>query len=51
MLLWSKQVRLKYNFDMNVNSSVQILKFGKDRVFSEPNEEKIKILKDKPKWT
>jgi hypothetical protein len=30
---WSKQVRLKYKFQMNVNSSVKIIKPGKDKVF------------------
>lgn len=43
-VLWSKQVREMYNFDMNINSSVFILKPGKDKVFNEPNEEKIQIL-------
>jgi hypothetical protein len=44
-VLWSKQVREKYEFNMNVNSSVKLIKPNKDRVFSEPNEEKIKKLK------
>jgi hypothetical protein len=43
-VIWSKQVREKYNFNMNVNSSVKIIKSGKDRVFGEPNQEKITIL-------
>jgi len=42
---WSKEVRVKYDFNMNVNSSVQIMKRGKDRVFNEPNTDKINALK------
>lgn len=49
-VIWSKQVREIYDFNMNVNSCVQILKHSKDRVFSEPSEEKIKILNDRSKW-
>ena len=45
-VLWSKQIREKYNFNMNTNSSVFIIKGNKDRVFNEPNEDKIKILKE-----
>jgi hypothetical protein len=44
-VLWSKEVREKYPFDMNQNSSVRIMKWGKDRVFNEPNHDKIIILK------
>ena len=44
-VLWSKQVREKYEFNMNTNSSVFIIKGGKDRVFNEPNEHKIEALK------
>jgi len=43
-VLWSKQIREKYEFDMNPHSSVQIMKPDKDRVFDEPDERKIKIL-------
>jgi hypothetical protein len=43
---WSKQVRQKYDFTMNVNSEVKILKPNKERVFNEPNEELIKYLKN-----
>ena len=42
---WSKRVRSVYNFTMNQNSSVFILKSGKDRAFNEPNEELYKKLK------
>lgn len=38
---WSKLVREKYNFSMNINSSVKILKQNKDRVFNEPNGDKL----------
>jgi hypothetical protein len=41
---WSKIIREIIDFNINVNSSVKIMKPGKDRVFNEPNEEKIKIL-------
>jgi hypothetical protein len=44
-VLWSKQVREKYKFNMNTNSSVFIIKGGKDRVFNEPNNNKINVLK------
>lgn len=44
-VLWSKQVREVYYFDMNTNSSVYILKGGKDKVFNEPDDNKITILK------
>lgn len=47
---WSKRVRQKYDFQMNVNSSVHIMKPFKDKVFVEPNEEKIKILQNKDLW-
>jgi hypothetical protein len=43
-VLWSKQVRNKYEFNMNSYSTVQLIKLNKDKVFNEPNEEKIKIL-------
>ena len=43
-VLWSKQVREKYNFNINQNSSVKILKPNKDKVFLEPNDIKINIL-------
>jgi hypothetical protein len=43
-VLWSKQVREKYEFTMNTNSSVKIMKKNKDRVFDEPNQEKITKL-------
>ena len=44
-VLWSKQVREKYNFDMNINSSVLILKANKDKVFNELDNDKIEVLK------
>ena len=44
-VLWSKEVRNVHSFNMNSNSSVKIMKTGKDRVFNEPNEEKINKLK------
>lgn len=49
-VIWSSQVREKYIFDMNVNSAVKIIKANKDVVFSEPGENKIKILKDEKLW-
>lgn len=45
-VIWSMQVREKCIFDMNVNSTVKIMKPYKDRVFDEPNEITIKKLKD-----
>jgi hypothetical protein len=44
-VLWSKEVRNVHSFNMNSNSSVKIMKPSKDRVFNEPNEEKINKLK------
>jgi hypothetical protein len=44
-VIWSKQVRENYEFNMNPNSSVYIMKQGKDRVFNETNEEQNKILR------
>lgn len=49
-VLWSKQVRLKYDFNMNPNSSVQIIKPSKDKVFDETSNDKIEILNDKKLW-
>lgn len=43
---WSKQVRQKYDFSMNINSEVKILKPNKERAFSEPNEELVNYLKN-----
>jgi len=43
---WSKEVRLKYDFDMNTNSTVKLMKSGKDKVFNEPNEDKVTTLKN-----
>lgn len=37
-VIWSKLIREKYNFNINVNSTVALMKSGKDRVFSEPNQ-------------
>lgn len=45
-VLWSKQVREKYNFNMNKHSKVFIMKPNKDRAFSESDENKNKILKE-----
>lgn len=45
-IVWSFQVREKYQFSMNPFSTVKLIKPNKDRVFNEPNEEKIKILKE-----
>lgn len=45
-VLWSKQVREKYAFDMNTNSIVKIMKPNKDRVFDTPTSEQIKILNE-----
>lgn len=36
---WSKNVRQIYNFNMNPNSSVSIIKPGKDRAFEETDDE------------
>ena len=49
-VLWSKQVREKYSFNMNENSSVFIMKSGKDKVFNEPNKDKIQVLKEEKIW-
>lgn len=43
-VLWSKQVREKYDFNMNPNSKVKIMKPNKDRVFDEPTLDQIKTL-------
>jgi hypothetical protein len=45
-VLWSKQVREKYNFSMNKNSKVFIMKPNKDRAFDETDENKNKILRE-----
>lgn len=49
-VLWSKQVREKYEFSMNPFSSVNIIKPNKDRVFIETSNNKIEILNDKKLW-
>jgi hypothetical protein len=43
-VLWSKQIREKYTFNMNTNSSVKIMKPNKDKAFDESNQEKITKL-------
>lgn len=45
-VLWSKIVREKYTFNMNTNSSVKIIKPNKDRVFNEPDVNKINKLRE-----
>lgn len=45
-IIWSFQVREKYEFSMNPYSTVKLIKDGKDKVFNEPNEEKIKLLRE-----
>jgi hypothetical protein len=50
-VVWSKQVRLKYDFNMNQNSSVRIMKPNKDRVFLETSDDKINVLNQKNLWT
>jgi hypothetical protein len=50
-VVWSKQVRLKYDFNMNQNSSVRIMKPNKDRVFLETSDDKINVLNQKNFWT
>ncbi len=42
---WSKEVREHFIFNMNENSSVFIMKEGKDKVFDETGEDKINVLK------
>jgi hypothetical protein len=42
---WSIRIRNKYAFNMNVNSTVQLLKY-KDVVFLESTEKTIEILKN-----
>lgn len=49
-VLWSKQVREKYTFNMNANSSVLILKPNKDRAFDEIRQDKIEVLKNIKIW-
>jgi hypothetical protein len=44
-VLWSRQVREHYQFSINVNSGVRLLK-QKDRVFNEITPEKLKQLTD-----
>ena len=41
---WSIRVREKYNFSMNINSTVHLSK-QKDRVFGYPNELDVELLK------
>lgn len=42
---WSKQVRKKYKFSMNTNSTVKVIKYGKDKYFDEiPIQKLNKIL-------
>lgn len=43
---FSFRYREKYTFKMNEHSTVKLIKDGKDRVFNEPNEEKIQLLKN-----
>lgn len=45
-LNWSFRVREFFKFDINTNSIVRLIRGAKDKVFNEPNEEKIKILKE-----
>ena len=49
-VIWSRQVRNKYEFSINPNSIVRIIKPNKARVFDETSEDKIKILKNKELW-
>ncbi len=42
----SKIWREHTDFQMNIHSTVKFIKDGKDKVFNEPNEEKIKLLKE-----
>lgn len=42
---WSKIVRERFQFQMNINSTVKLIRDNKDRVFNEPDENKIKLLK------
>lgn len=49
-VVWSMLVREKYKFNMNINSTVALMKTGKDRVFSEPDQilvQKLEHLKEK----
>ncbi len=43
-VVWSKQVRVKYDFNMNPHSIVKLIKDGKDKVFDEPKNDKIILL-------
>ena len=43
-VLWSKQVREKYKFSMNPFSIVNIIKPGKDKVFDEISNERLKKI-------
>lgn len=49
-VIWSKEVREYVTFDMNEESSVFIMKDGKDRVFNETLIDKIRVLMDEDKW-
>jgi len=44
-VLWSEQFRSKYRFSMNPNSSVKILKAGKDKAFEECTTKTVEYLK------
>ena len=44
-VLWSKQVREKYEFNMNIHSSVKIMKPNKDRAFDIADGDLINVLK------
>ena len=49
-VLWSKQIREKYEFNMNTNSSVKLIKPNNDKVFVETITDKIEVLKDFKLW-
>lgn len=42
---WSFKVRKKYKFQMNTNSTVQLMRY-KERFWTEPNEQKIQTLRN-----
>lgn len=44
-VLWSKAVREKYDFNMNIHSTVQLIKAGKDKIFNEVEPEIEKRLR------
>jgi len=45
-VIWSKQIREKYHFNMNINSTVKLLKQQNNHGFGQPTQQIINILKN-----